>query len=101
MKKVIRETSVTVKPGYNVYWFYHAFTNKCLYTLLEPNNPITIKLCDNSDYSISLELGKCDDQTKMVHDNNAFLGLIKSSDKCIGFLNKDLFNNEIEMKLNI
>ncbi|OUM57080.1 Non-catalytic module family DOC2, partial [Piromyces sp. E2] len=124
------EPSVTVKPGYAVYWFYHAFTNKCLYAPKEPNKPITVKPCDESNYSKwmvltsrkgyfysmahpdyclrvadvdtgSLELGKCDEQAKMVHDNDGFLTLIESSDKCVGFLNdKDMYNNEIEMNLN-
>ncbi|OUM58872.1 Non-catalytic module family DOC2, partial [Piromyces sp. E2] len=124
------EPSVTVKSGYVVYWFYHAFTNKCLYAPQEPNKPITVKPCDESNYSKwmvltsrkgyfysmahpdyclrvanvdtgSLELGKCDDQAKMVHDNDGFLTLIESSDKCVGFLNdNDMFNNEIEMNLN-
>ncbi|OUM56996.1 Non-catalytic module family DOC2, partial [Piromyces sp. E2] len=91
--------SVTVKPGYAAYWFYHAFTNKCLYAPQEPNKPITVKPCDESNYSKwmvltsrkgyfysmahpdyclrvadvdtgSLELGKCDEQAKMVHDND-------------------------------
>jgi len=25
------ELSATIKPGHIIYWFYHAFTNKCLY----------------------------------------------------------------------
>jgi len=124
------EPSVTIKPGHNVYWFYHAFTNKCLYAPQKPNKPITIKACDDSDYSKwmvltsrkgyfysmahpdyclrvsdvdsgSLELGKCDEQAKMVHDNDGFFGLIESNDKCVGLLNEnDMYNDEIEMNLN-
>ncbi|OUM57342.1 Non-catalytic module family DOC2 [Piromyces sp. E2] len=45
------ESSVTVKPEYAVYWFYHALTNKCLYAPQEPNKPITVKPCDESNYS--------------------------------------------------
>jgi len=41
----------TIKSGHTVYWFYHAFTNKCLYAPQEPNNPITVKPCDDTDYS--------------------------------------------------
>jgi len=124
------EPSVTIKPGHNVYWFYHAFTSKCLYAPQKPNNLITVKACDDSNYSKwmvftsrkgyfysmahpdyclrvsdvdtgSLELGKCDEQAKMVHDDDGFFGLIESSDKCVGFLNdKDMYNDEIEMNLN-
>ena len=45
------EPSVTIKPGHNVYWFYHAFTSKCLYAPQKPNNLITVKACDDSNYS--------------------------------------------------
>ena len=121
----------TIKSGYTVYWFYNAYTNKCLYAPQKANGKITVKACDESDYSKwmvlpsrkgyfysmaypnsclrvndkstgSLSLGKCDDQAKIEHNNDGFFELIGLADRCFGFLNeKDMYNNEIELNLNV
>jgi hypothetical protein len=123
--------TATVKPGHVIYWFYHAFTNKCLYAPSDINDKITVKPCDDTDYSkwtvlpsrkgyfysiakpnycfrisnvdtCSLELGKCDGQAILEHTKDCFFELFGSTDKCIGFLDvSDMYNNEIKMNLNV
>lgn len=85
-----------IKNGHSVYLFFHIFINRYLYVLQEPNNLITVKSCDDTDYSKQmvllscknyfysldqpdyclcvsnvytslLELCKCDDQAKLEH----------------------------------
>jgi len=49
-------------------------------------------------YTDSLELGKCDEQPKIIHNDDGFFGWIESSDKSVGFLNvNDMYNDKIEM----
>ncbi|ORX49955.1 hypothetical protein BCR36DRAFT_290666 [Piromyces finnis] len=55
----------------------------------------------DDENSGSLALGKCDDQAKLEHTDDAFFKLIGSDDKCIGILDEnDMYNNEIELNLN-
>jgi hypothetical protein len=118
------------KSDYKSYWFYHAESNKCLYA---PENifisdKVTLKTCDESDYSkwMTLEsrtgfiysvaypnycininsndeitLGLCNNYAKISHTDSALFIPTLFEDKCIGLLNDDDINKDsISLRLN-